>query len=112
MLLCLLMELHIQRKKGLYGFLFHFFSASPLSVGNYHFSELGSVVSQMIYSYSLIAQEIIYFINGISYHRASYMTDMERLCDIRGRILDNNPFAGSYIASAVFIGFFSYLSKS
>ena len=71
--------------------------AAPVPVGAYHLAKLRAVISQMIYSESVISQKIIYLVYRIAYNRTSDMSDMKRFCNVRRGILYYYFSACSYV---------------
>ena len=102
------MELRIVGQQRLDRFTNDIFLVSPPAVSTNHLAKLSAVVTQVIDSNGIISQKIIDFVNGISDHGASNMSDMERFRNVRRRIFHDHLFPLSHIASAVIVSFFDH----
>ncbi len=83
MSLHLFVELGIIAQKRLYRFSDDVFLVYPNVCRRISSFELGSVVSQMVDANHVVAHGLVYLVDGISYHRASYVAYMERLGYVR-----------------------------
>ena len=96
----LVMEADIELYKLAHGALGHRL-VPPFFIGHYHLAELGSPVPQVVYAYGVVAQRLVYPVQGVAYGGAGQMAYMEGLGDVYGGILHADVPAAAKVAVAV-----------
>ena len=104
----LLVEADVQLYKLPHGALGHRL-VSPLFIGHYHLAELGSPVPQVVYAYSVVAQRLVYPVQGVAYGGAGQMAYVEGLGDVYGGILHADVPAAAKVAVAVAVALSKHL---
>ena len=109
MFLCLFVELCIVTEERLDRLFSELFFTAPFSVGDDHLTELSSVISEVVDTECVVSGRVVKLVDSVTYDCTSDVTDVERLCDIRGRILHYYLAALSDIGSSVGLASFVYI---
>ena len=85
---------------------------SVFTVGNDKFSELRSPVTEVVDSNALVTGKFVHFLNRMPDNGGTEMTDVKRLCNIGGRVIENNRFSVAFGRASVIGIFGKHVFKS
>ena len=102
-LLCLSVKTDVEIVDGTNSACLDLLFISPMTVSGNQLAELRSVIAQMIDSDRIVSEEPIGAVECASDDGGREVSDVERLCDVDGRIVDTDGLPLSLIAAAVLL---------
>ena len=109
---CFIVELNINTHQFLNTVFFYGFLAAPVFVSYDQLTKLCAPVAQMVDAFYIVAQFFVDFVQGVTNYCGTQVTNVERFCDIRGGIVDDNGFACAHVAFTVVFFLFQHCGQN